>query len=328
MPQNKIYCFSAGRICHHDDYFLVIDSIRSAVNLKDQKAKLKVLFSKSPIVFLDIDGDDLIYTIIILLRRLWGGRGLGISVRTEYLLEKRTFTEFLFNRRRHIFVKAVVKRFLFLAIKKLSSTSIVSIHKNHQKRKGMEPFVSDFINDPQLWDLGILNVASNIPDEFNNFKFIEERKLVLVAGRLNEQRSKKDLLDYIFHSEKFNFLICGNIEDDDFKDLESATNCLVINRYISNEELFFLYNKCDVFYCFYSNDRPSGFFGRAVQMRKPIIVRKGQFLHSVFSSYEGLIPVKKLTDLDEFEIEIDQPVIELIKDFDDREKFTKILMRL
>lgn len=328
MPKNKIHCFSAGRICHHDDYFLVINCICPAVNLKDKKEKLNVLFSKSPIVFLDIDGDDLKYTLIILLRSLWGGRGLGISVRTEYLLEKKTFMEFLLKRGRHIFVKAVVKRFLFLAIKKLSSTSIVSIHKNNPKRDGMEPFVSDFINDPQLWDLGILNIAPGVPNEWNNFKFIEKRKLVLVAGRLNEQRSKMDLIDYILQSEKFNFLICGNIEDDDFKQLEVATNCFVINRYISNEELLFLYNECDIFYCFYSNDRPSGFFGRAVQMSKLIIVREGQFLHSTFSSYEGLIPVKRLIDLDKYKIEFDHPGKEFLKNLDDREKLSKILKRL
>lgn len=328
MSEEEIFCFSARRICHHDDYFSVINQIRSAINLKDKKTKLKVLLSRKAIVFLDIDGRDLRYIMMILVRGIWGGRGLGISVRTEYLLEKRNLKEFLFRRRRLIFIKAMVKRFLFVTINKFSSTSIISIHKHHKKRVSMEPFILEFINDPQLWDLKILNVTPSAPDEWNAFKSVKDQKLVLVAGRFDEQRCKTELIKYIYQNNKFNFLICGNMEEEDYRDLMPLNNCFIINRYITNEELWFLYSNCDIFYCFYSNDRPSGFFGRAIQMKKPIIVREGQFLHTVFKSYSGLIPVKELTDLDQIDIKQTQAVFRLSKDFDDSRRFTEILKKL
>ena len=123
----KIYCFSAERICHHDDYFHIIDSVISSVNIKNKKTKFQLLLSKNPIVFLDIDGADLIYFFLIILRKLWGGKGLAISVRTEYLLEKRSLVEFIFRRKRLIFIKSLVKKCLFFIIKNYSSTSILSI---------------------------------------------------------------------------------------------------------------------------------------------------------------------------------------------------------
>ena len=107
MTVNRLYCFSANRICHHDDYYLLVDKIRPSLNVKKKGEKLRALLGRSPIVFFDIDSLDLIYFPIILIRGLWGGNGLAISVRTEYLLEKRTIIQFLF----HIQWKTTIQQF-------------------------------------------------------------------------------------------------------------------------------------------------------------------------------------------------------------------------
>ena len=97
MPK-EIVCFSANRICHHDDYFILIKNIYQARNEKSFNSKVKCLMSKKTIIFLDIDSLDIFFTPLIVLRSLWGGKGLGISVRTEYLLESRTIFQFVFER--------------------------------------------------------------------------------------------------------------------------------------------------------------------------------------------------------------------------------------
>jgi glycosyltransferase involved in cell wall biosynthesis len=330
----KIYCFSADRICHHDDYFLIIDSVISSINIKNKKTKIQILLSKKSIVFLDIDGTDLIYFFLIILRKFWGGKGLAISVRTEYLLEKKSLADFIFRRNRLIFIKSLVKRSLFFILKNYSSTSILSIHVNHYKKNKMKPYVSDFINDPQLWDLGILNILPKMPVELNDFKIEDKKKLILVAGRFNEQKSKNELLEYLLINKNFNFLIAGNIDDEDFIKLKSINNCYVINRFLNNEELIYSYDQCDIVYCFYTNDRPSGFFGRAMQMNKDIIVRKNKFLHLTYNSYRNLIPIDQLEELDELEKLNEHKILFNNLDdnskfkFNDRKKFQQIIKKL
>lgn len=302
MFNRKIYCFSANRICHHDDYYLLINKIRPSSNINCNKEKRRLLITDAPIVFFDIDGADLAYIILILLRGLWGGKGLAISVRTEYLLVKRSLFEFIFQRGRLVFIKAWVKRILFYLIKNFSTTTLLSIHKNHPQKKDMVVYVNDFVYDPQLWDLDLLNIKPSIPEEMKDFVFDKTQPIILVAGRFNEQRSKNELLDFLKKNSKLNFVIAGLIEPSDFNFLKKNINCLIINRFLSNSELIYLYDFCSIVYCYYTNNRPSGFFGRAIQFQKPIIVRKGQFLHKAFSEYNKLIVIEELDDLEEINV--------------------------
>lgn len=299
MGSREVCCFSAKRICHHDDYFLLIDKFRPSVNIKDNKEKKRLLKSDLPIVFFDIDSADLKYFLLIMLRGLWGGKGLAISVRTEYLLEKRSIFQFIFHRRRLIYIKSLVKRFLFYFIKNFSTTTVLSIHNCHADKKRMEPFINDFVHDPQLWDIDILEIKPCRPPELKGYSKNKFEPIVLVAGRFDEQRSKNELLDYLQRNRQIKFIIAGIIMPDDFEKLQTLENCFLINRFLSNKELFFLYGFCSVIYCFYNNDRPSGFFGRALQFQKIIIVRKDKFLHNSFSSYNKLLPVKNLDELND-----------------------------
>ena len=295
---NKLLiCFSANRICHHDDYYLLISKIAPSVNVKSYKAKLKYLFSSNPIMFLDIDSRDLLFLPIIIIRTLWTSGNFSMSVRTEYLVDAGSFVNFIKNITNSIFIKSKIKRLIFLFIKYCSNTKIISIHRGHKYEKKMHRYVSDFIYDPQLWDLKLLNFSQIIPDEVKVDLFKSNKKKVLVAGSFNEQRSRKELIEYLETNTDFIFIIAGKIDIEDYKHLKLFKNCILINRYNSNEELFYLLNNCDIVYCFYTNNRPSGFFGRALQLNKNIIVRKNSFLHKTFLDYNRLVPVSNLNDI-------------------------------
>jgi hypothetical protein len=295
----KIVCFSANRTCHHDDYFLLFSKFVKLYNVKTFFSKLKILFSNDRILFLDIDSRDLIFFPLILVRGLWGGTGVAISVRTEYFFEYRTLKKPFLNRNTIRFFKAYLKMILFYSIKKISSTTIVSIHKKTPYVTSIQKFVTTFIYDPQLWDLPYLNFQSVSPPELSENFFNEHRKVILVPGRFNEQRSRTELLEFLKLSENndFYFLFAGEMSQSDFSFLSQHFNCFLINRYVSNEELLYLMNKCEFVYAFYTNNRPSGFFGRAIQLNKPIIVRKNSFLHLQFSDYPNLILVQELKQL-------------------------------
>lgn len=301
MPKGKkIVCFSANRTCHHDDYFLLFSKFIGLNNVKSSFPKLKILFSRDKIIFLDIDYADLIFFPIILLRGIWGGKGIAISVRTEYFYEHKSIKKCFFKSSTIKFFKSFIKKSLFFFIKNFSTTTIVSIHKNTPYQKDIEKFVNAFMFDPQLWDLPYLNIQSDMPRELSETFFNQAGKLILVPGRFNEQRSRTELLNFLNtgNYNNLNFLFAGEMSSSDFFHISNLPNCFVINRYVSNEELFYLMNNCDFIYSFYTNNRPSGFFGRAIQLRKPIIVRENSFLHLQFFDYPNLISVFDLSELD------------------------------
>lgn len=297
-------CFSADRICHHDEYYEVISKFRSTVNVKLFSAKLRGLLSNRDIFFLDIDSHDLIFVPLILLRSLWGGKGYGISVRTEYLVDDIPFKHFLHNIRTSKYFHVRVKRLLFFAIRKFSKTRIISIHKRHPLSGDMSKYVDAFVYDPQLWDLPVLKPSVKLPAEISKNFFVQENTTVLIAGSFTELRSRTELMAFLNDtekrkSEKFHYIIAGKMDSKDELELKKLSFCTIINRFASNEELHYLLTRCDIVYCFYTTDRPSGFFGRATQLGKPIITRKNGYLNSLYNDYPYQIPVTCLDELKE-----------------------------
>lgn len=322
--KNRInVCFSANRICHHDDYFLLISKFDNVINIKGLFIKIKYLFSAKTIYFLDIDKGDLLFFPFIILRSFWGAKGVAISVRTEYLIQPVKINDLLVNTYKSKFFHIQFKRFIFRLIKIWSLTKIISIHKGHPSTMLMSKYVDCFIYDPQLWDLEFLNFSPFCPPEFCQKG---ESTSILVAGQFNEQRSKSELLEYLDNNSNssFHFIIAGKADIKDSVLLKSFNNVTHIDRFLSNEELLFLFNHCDFIYCYYTNNRPSGFFGRAVQLNKPIIVRKGSFLDQSFLNYSNKIVVSSLYDLDpsflkSFRSSYDSPV------FNDSDNFRNLI---
>lgn len=297
MRDKKNVCFSASRICHHDDYYLFISKFDDVINVKSLFCKLKFLFSRKTIYYLDIDKLDLVFTPLILLRSIWGGKGIGMSVRTEYLLEEISFYDFLSDPINSKFFHVKVKQLLFISIKFCSRTKLISIHKGHPKTPQMSKYVNSFIYDPQLWDLKFLNFTPKRPIEVKN---ILDKRTILIAGSFNEQRSRSEFLKYLNQIEEgssLQFVIAGKIGVEDFEFLHKIPNILIINRFISNEELYYLFLNTEIVYCFYTNNRPSGFFGRALQLGKKIIIRRNGYLHVMFGQYPNLIPIEQLSEL-------------------------------
>lgn len=323
----EIICFSANRTCHHDDYFSLINNIQSSKNIKKFLKKISILFTNKSIVYFDIDGLDLFFTPLIILRSIWGAKGLGISVRTEYLLESRNFHDLIFKRNRLIFLKSVTKKILFFCVNNFSKTKIISIHKNQKNNLKLKQYINDFIYDPQLWDLELLNIKSIKPIELETFNF-DDKKIILVAGRLNEQRSKQELFNFLEKQSKFNFVLAGEMLLNDFIKLKHIPNCFLINRFVTNEELIYLMTNSNLVYCFYTNDRPSGFFGRGIQLGKPVIVRKFSYLDSMFNEYKKQISINHLDELINLNVNEIENQINEINHYNDINKLKSFITSL
>lgn len=325
-------CFSANRICHHDDYYAVISKFTPTVNVKSFSAKVKGLLSNRLIFFLDIDSHDLVFVPLILIRSLWGGKGCGISVRTEYLIDDVSFKHFLLHPTTSKYFHIRLKRLFFYIIRRCSKTKIISIHKRHELNFRMTPYVDEFIYDPQLWDLPLLLPNAIKPDELSDDFFEQDRTIILIAGRLNEQRSRLELLEFLSdienrRNERIHYLFAGNMDSEDALLLSSLNYCTVINRFTSNEELHYVMTHSDVIYCYYQNGRPSGFYGRATQLQKPILVRANGYLHEVYYDYPFQIPV---SSLDQLNTALLRNLINKgnFNDYDDSNRFHEIVSSL
>ena len=300
MPKQSI-CFSADRTCHHDDYCLLISKFLPITNVKSLSKKIWWLLSNRTIFFLDIDSYDLLFAPLIILRSLWGGKGFGVSVRTEYLIQPLTFIGFIRNIATSKYPHLRIKQFLFYLIKNFSHTSIISIHKNHPDEDSMTKYVDAFVYDPQLWDLSLLKFQPTKPTEIPSDFFDNDMPKVLIPGRLNEQRSRDELMHFLLNKkereqEPYIYLIAGTMAREDEDRLRNLSYCVLINRFVSNEELHYLMSSCNFVYCFYTNDRPSGFFGRSIQLNKWVLTRKNGYLHNNYSAYNKQLAVDVLEE--------------------------------
>jgi hypothetical protein len=323
---NTIYCFSKNIVCHHDDYFEVVNKIRPAKNIKSFKTKIKILLSRKKIVLMAIDHSDLIFFPLLVLRSLWGGKGIAISVSTEWLKNNRTFLQFFVNRGRFIYLRSIFNRTLFWIIKKFSTTSIYSIHKGTPDQDYFSKFVVGYFFDIQLWDVKTLNIEGSAPIELEKLEG-DLNQYILFGGNFDERRSRIEFLDYLKTRPDKKFILACITTEEDAAILNSYPNIFLINRFITTEELFYLYYNTNVVYCFYTNQRPSGFFGRAFQMNKHIIVRENSYLATFFKEYKQLIPVSNLNELSIDTVLLTNPD-DYIEKFDDSSLFRKIIINL
>ncbi len=292
----ELNCLGANRTCHHYDYFLLLKSLLKETDIcvkytKDSFTKFKLLFSKDSVVFLDIDKYDLLFLPIILVRSLTTKKNFAISVRTERLLsyQVKSFYDL---------IVLIIKRTFFFILKNFTNTILITTHNDQRGRLLLDSYVNAFIYDIQYWDIPYMNIDRIKPNKsvLNNIDF---ENVILIPGRFNEQKSKREFLDALETNKDLTFLIAGKVDSDVLPKLKSYKNILIINEYLSNEELFFLIEKSNYVYCYYplNFDRPSGFFGRAIQHNRKTIVREKSYLSREFNDFENVISINSLISL-------------------------------
>ena len=100
-----------------------------------------------------------------------------------------------------------------------------------------------------------------------------------IESKEKEIQNLDALYEFIRNSKKYYFIVIGKC--DFLKGLELQKNFVCIERYISEEELLYVMNFVDIIYCYYNNNKPSGFMGRAMQLNKYVIVKSLQ-IHYMF----------------------------------------------
>lgn len=292
LPQsseNKLYfIFSLRKEGHYRDFSKVVSNLLEnngyrTVLVDTTIKQLLLSFFSFRIIFIDGDKKHLLFAPIIIIRSWFKFKNYMFSIRTENVFTNK--------------IHKILKYPIYIFLRKFSNTKIISIHKENI-REEYEKIITHFIYDIQYWDLKYLNINIAIPSELEKFDFSNS---IAIIGEFNEKKSRSELLSFLkdYNRGNFTFIFAGKVNEKDKEFLMSHSKCVVINRYIANEELFYVYEKCEFIWCYYSTQiqRPSGIFGRALQLGKKIIVRDGGYLARSNRDYPCLIKMKQITDL-------------------------------
>lgn len=127
------------------------------------------------------------------------------------------------------------------------------------------PFVVD--PDPvipgQLDEQTVLSGMPDLPERF-----------VLVAGRLDARKSIPELLEWAeaTRHRSTSLVLAGRLDPRLATRVRHSSSVVVIDRFMSEDELVTLYRRCTAVACLYENEGPAGAVAFARSVGRPVIV--------------------------------------------------------
>jgi hypothetical protein len=270
---NFIY-FSRYETGHRKDYMNFCDTY-----LGGQKSTnlYKEVFFNKKIFFLMIEEMFLVYVLISVIRNLIGLNTYGMTFRANTVFNDRS-------------IRSSLKKFLMSILKKLKRVKTISIIPFYIDER-LENVCDGWIYDFQFWDMKLFEDkyknSRNIDFEQKILKISNGRKIVSALGKQSIVKGFEDFCDKYQDAlkEDYLFISAGEIIDIDKINVEhyKESGVHIINRKISNQELFSLYSISNFIWgCYKPNyDQSSGILGRALQFKKPIIVRKNSVAEKI-----------------------------------------------
>jgi hypothetical protein len=232
-----------------------------------------------------LDDHILVFIRTSLVNMLLGRRTVGLFGRPGECFRK--------NHMKYPF-----KKFLFSVLKRLPGTRVLTILPFYIDPR-FENVANGWIHDPQLWDLDLLmppheRKGSSLTREI--CRHANRRKTIVALGGQSELKGF-DFFVKLWRAnlslqERYLFIAAGEVTPEckqKARDFVDAGGFL-IDRFISDEELLEFYTGADIVWSCYSPfyDVASGIFGRAFQLGKPAIVRKGSYIAALASYLDPL----------------------------------------
>jgi hypothetical protein len=185
-------------------------------------------------------------------------------------------------------LKYRIKYLVFWTLRRLRNVKVITILPfTIQPRFAEVAFGS--VHDPQLWDSKVFSEIlrrQTSPLSEKVLQCASGRKIIVALGGQNKTKGFDYFCEIWCKSEalrkEFLFVAAGKISNQSLacaQRYESAGG-LLINRYISANELYSLYSAANVVWSAYSPayDQASGIAGRAFQFGLPIVSRAGSFI--------------------------------------------------
>jgi glycosyltransferase involved in cell wall biosynthesis len=175
--------------------------------------------------------------------------------------------------------------------KSLPKQKVLSILPYHID-KSSEKFTNGYIYDPQLWDMSVKDMKSYLPVTELSVEAKEQakgRRILIFLGKITLYKSFDYLVDFAKNNKEDLFVtVAGRMtkECEHLGEKLKELGMLVVNRFISDEELFSLYAAADFAWSYYKPeyDQSSGIFGRAIQSGVIPIIREDSTISKLSES--------------------------------------------
>lgn len=278
---------------HFASYAQTLKTFSNSAEFIEGRIRPIRMMAVNKLVIVHGDGLHLLFSILALFRSLFYKKTYFFSVRTNELFGRGYVA---FFKRQLVRLIALQRNSYFISIHK--GNSIVE-EASRSHRLGIV-----FIYDLQLWDLSLYEkLERERPHEIDNHFIGGSKPILLILGEMNQKRCISELT-YSFDTlvQRFRVIIAGKILDRKFADIvkrKIGDSVLVIDRYLTDAEVNYLYIISNYVYAYYSDtiERPSGIFGRALQMGRYVFVKKNGFLDKCYGDRVFVIPVEKISDM-------------------------------
>lgn len=252
----------------------------------------EALWWKDAVLFLMIEENFALYCVTALWRSLLGRRTVGLLFRPIPAVEGTSW-------------RLRSKRFLLRGLRVLPQVKTLSIVPAALYPKILN-IADDWIHDFQLWDISEEDRRKFSDQHFNNEKYADAqailktakqyangRPIVVALGAQNRAKGTVILansMDTILNAG-WAVVVAGRFSDNEDVTRERIIDKggLVIDRFLSNDEILALYATANAVWCLYdpAYNQASGILGRAVQLGVSPIVRNGS-LSAALCEYEGI----------------------------------------
>lgn len=275
---------------HHPSYQDVfVTLLNGEASTGSIRSKLFWKLVREPSVFFaTIDADYLGFIAVALVRAISGKNTSGIFLRPLQC----------FRSERPLIYPA--KRVLFRWISKIPRINLLSIIP-HYLHPELREVTNNWIYDPQMWDLW-LDGPPNLPDTPLSRRVESEargRRIVIYIGAATTGKGFLELGEFAQNNNNdYLIVVGGKISPEYNRQIQKLLNSgmIIVNRYITDEEILSLYKVAHYAWCKYlpAYDQPSGVFGRATQTNVIPLVREGSLIDDILKYSKHKSPKDKL----------------------------------
>ena len=286
--QDRTVCVLARRPCFHLDASIeLFEGVlkEHGLAMVTTTSPAKAIAHRGPVLVMLVEQYKLAAHVVVFARAVLGRRTAAMVFRAREPLTGGG-------------LGTALKRWLLLVERRLPPVTMMTILPFDLLPNDPSTLFRSWMHDPQLWDIPRLSppppdraLAERARARANG------RPTVVVMGRMEQYKGIKMMVamatDPAFCS-KF-FLVIAGAQEPAIQPMLAAIDgdFMIENRYISDGELYALYDVADYVWAVYAPDydQASGIFGRAAQFGRTSIVRAGSLVDR-YAIYLGVTPVR------------------------------------
>jgi hypothetical protein len=242
------------------------------------------LIRAKTILFATLDDHMFSFVFVASVRSLFNKPTVALFLRAEKCFESSKWHYFF---KRIIF--SLIRNFRGLNIATITPFSSAPQYKKIANMGLYDPQYWDIYDDPSFNKAKSTNLSLMIESRSNG------RKICFILGSLTSIKGLSFINDtlekYPEIMSQFLFVFAGKSTVFESKIMGSLKekDTLIVDRFISNDEMSSAYTVADIIWCCYAPEynQASGIFGRAIQLKKHVIVRENSII-SQFAEKENL----------------------------------------